>query len=164
MWEEFVHTLASHKLRLDHINNWGNWGAFCAHGCMMCQEKRQEKKVVYMCTVGIMPLYIIASPSVQTPAVLTVAAMISCHTDAQQESFKLISSRRTCLLQCFNEYSSSCFSLHHLSGMQRETELELSKEQPSTVLSIPWCLYLCRRSLWWIFSALIHKALPTKIP
>lgn len=118
-----------------------------AHGCMMCQERRQEKKVVYMCTVGIMAVYIIASPSVQTPAVLTVADMISYHTDAQQESFKLISSRRTCLLQCFNEYSSSCFSLHHLPGMQGKTELELSKEQPSTVLTIPRCLYLYWRSL-----------------
>lgn len=61
--------------------------------------------------------------------------MISNHTSAQQESFKLISSRKTCLLQCFNEYSSSCFSLHHLSGMGKE--LEVSKQQLSTVVSVP---------------------------
>lgn len=118
-----------------------------ARGGVMCQEKWQEEKVVYMCAVGIMAVYTIASPSVQTPAVLTVADMISYHTGAQQERFKLISSRRTCLLQCFNEYSSSCFSLHHLSGTQGKTELELGTEQPSTVLSIPRCLYLYRGSV-----------------
>lgn len=56
-----------------------------------------------------------------------LAAMIYS-TNAQQESFKLISSRQTCLLQCFlMNTGSSCFSPHHLSGMPGQPELDLSK-------------------------------------
>lgn len=72
MWEEFIHMLASHKLRLDHINNWGNWGTFgeqrtapavtwCASkSCRSCSYVRCG---LYGCSI--------TSPSVLTPAVLS---------------------------------------------------------------------------------------------
>lgn len=72
MWEEFIHMLASHKLRLDHINNWGNWGTFCeqrtAPAVTWCASK-SCRSCLYVCC-GLYSCSI-TSPSVLTPAVLS---------------------------------------------------------------------------------------------
>lgn len=146
------------QIEIRHINNWENWGGFCVLGnrkpCPCFPSVPGEavggKGYLYiMCTVGI-----IAHLSKLQQH---LADVMRCRTNAQQESFKLISSRQTCLQQCFNEYSSSRFSLHHLSAMQGQAELELAKN------SFPlWCEHLLFGSLWRIFSTLIHKAQPTK--
>ena len=98
-------------------------------------RREAGEKMLFMC--ALLALLVFLSKLPHLSVLQQCLDMISNHTSAQQESFKLISSRQTCLLQCFNEYSSSCFSLHHLSGMHGQTELEVSKEQLSTVVSVP---------------------------
>ena len=126
MWEEFVHNVCqSHKLRSDHINNWGNWGVLVSRGAekpcpWFCQKKLKEENKLWS-TVDHRSPHLSGLQQ-------CLADMISCHTTAHQECFKLISSRRICLPQCFNEYGSSCFSKHHLSAVQGQTEPELSEQ------------------------------------
>lgn len=86
------------------------------------------RKRLFICAVWALWLFI-SSLAHLSGLQRRLVDMISCHSNAHQESFKLISSRPTCLLQCFNEYSSSCFSPHHLSASRGQTELELSKEE-----------------------------------
>lgn len=107
MCEEFLHALARRKLRLEHINNWGNGGAFGVQQRNVPRKEGGEKGCLYVHFGHYGCL------NQSGPICLHAGADMMAH---RQESFKLISSRPNCLQLCFNEYGSSHrFRLQHLA-------------------------------------------------